>query len=96
MAKDAFAAVTPGEMLKEEFLAEYGLSQNQLAKTIGISPNRIAEIVNNCDPSQSHIKVLGARRQITLNMFAGCLQVACALVHERTHALIRRQCCNLR
>ena len=34
-------------MLKEEFLAEYGLCQNQLAKGIGISPNRIAEIVNN-------------------------------------------------
>jgi len=34
-------------MLKEEFLAEYGLSQNQLAKAIGISPNRITEIVNN-------------------------------------------------
>ena len=34
-------------MLKEEFLDEYGLSQNQLAKTIGISPNRITEIVNN-------------------------------------------------
>lgn len=42
-----FAAVTPGEMLKEEFLVEYGLSQNRLAKAIGISPNRIAEIVNN-------------------------------------------------
>jgi antitoxin HigA-1 len=39
--------VTPGEMLKEEFLAPYGPSQNQLAKAIGISPNRIAEIVNN-------------------------------------------------
>ena len=37
----------PGEMLKEEFLAEYRLSQNQLAKAVGISPNRIAEIVNN-------------------------------------------------
>src|ERR1017187_2147572 len=47
MTKKEFAAVTPGEMLKEEFLAEYGLSQNQLAKAIGISPNRIAEIVNN-------------------------------------------------
>jgi addiction module HigA family antidote len=47
MAKDEFAPVTPGEMLKEEFLAEYSLSQNQLAKAIGISPNRIAEIVNN-------------------------------------------------
>ena len=47
MTADEFAPVTPGEMLKEEFLAEYGLSQNQLAKAISISPNRIAEIVNN-------------------------------------------------
>jgi hypothetical protein len=47
MGRNEFAPVTPGEMLKEEFLAEYGLSQNQLAKAVGISPNRIAEIVNN-------------------------------------------------
>jgi antitoxin HigA-1 len=47
MSDDEFAPVTPGEILKEEFLAEYGLSQNQLARAIGISPNRIAEIVNN-------------------------------------------------
>jgi len=47
MSKSEFAPVTPGEMLKEEFLAAYGLSQNQLAKAIGISANRIAEIVNN-------------------------------------------------
>ncbi len=47
MAEDEFSPVTPGEMLKEEFLKEYDLSQSQLAKAIGISPNRIAEIVNN-------------------------------------------------
>jgi addiction module HigA family antidote len=47
MTKREFAPVTPGEMLKEEFLTEYGLSQNQLAKAIGISPNRITEIVND-------------------------------------------------
>lgn len=47
MRQNEFAPVTPGEMLKEEFLAEYGLSQNGLAKAIGISPNRITEIVNN-------------------------------------------------
>jgi len=47
MAENAFAPITPGEMLKAEFLAEYGLSQSQLAKALGISPNRIAEIVNN-------------------------------------------------
>jgi antitoxin HigA-1 len=29
------------------FLAEYGLSQNQLAKAVGISPNPVAEIVKN-------------------------------------------------
>ena len=46
MTQNEFAPVTPGEMLKEEFLAEYGLSQNRLARAIGISPNRIAEIVN--------------------------------------------------
>ncbi|MEQ1885389.1 MAG: HigA family addiction module antitoxin [Bryobacteraceae bacterium] len=47
MAKNEFAPITPGEILKEEFLVEYGLSQNQLAKAVGISPNRIAEIVHN-------------------------------------------------
>jgi addiction module HigA family antidote len=47
MSENEFAPVTPGEMLKEEFLVEYGLSQNQLAKAVGISPNRIADIVNN-------------------------------------------------
>ena len=47
MAKGEFAPVTPGEILKEEFLHEYGLSQNRLAKATGISPNRITEIVNN-------------------------------------------------
>lgn len=41
MTKKEFAPVTPGEMLKEEFLAEYRLSQNQLAKVVGILPNRV-------------------------------------------------------
>jgi addiction module HigA family antidote len=44
---DEFAPVTPGEILKEEFILGHGLSQNQLARAIGISPNRITEIVNN-------------------------------------------------
>src|ERR1043165_7583795 len=47
MAANEFAPITPGEMLKDEFLTAYGLSQSELARAIGISPNRIAEIVNN-------------------------------------------------
>src|SRR5215472_12818861 len=47
MTVNEFAPVTPGEMLRDEFLAEYGLSRNRLAKAVGISANRIAEIINN-------------------------------------------------
>lgn len=35
----------PGEILKEEFLDELGLSQNALAEAIGVPSNRINAIV---------------------------------------------------
>jgi len=37
--------VHPGEVLFEEFLKPYGLSQNRLALNIGVHPRRINEIV---------------------------------------------------
>ncbi len=40
------APVTPGELLKEEFLAPMGISQYRLAKEIGVPPQRISEIVH--------------------------------------------------
>ena len=36
----------PGEILKEEFLNEIGISQNKLAEAIGVPGNRIHAIVN--------------------------------------------------
>jgi antitoxin HigA-1 len=36
----------PGEILKEEFLGEIGMSQNRLAEAIGVPGNRIHAIVN--------------------------------------------------
>ena len=40
----------PGEILKEEFLTEIGMSQNHLAQAIGVPENRIHAIVNGtCD-----------------------------------------------
>jgi antitoxin HigA-1 len=36
----------PGEILKEEFLTEIGMSQNQLAHAIGVPGNRIHAIIN--------------------------------------------------
>lgn len=35
----------PGDILKEEFLAEIGMSQNRLAEAIGVPGNRIHAIV---------------------------------------------------
>ena len=37
--------VTPGELLKEEFLMPMGLSQYRLAKEIGVPAQRISEII---------------------------------------------------
>jgi len=37
--------VTPGELLREEFLTPMGLSQYRLAKEIGVPAQRIGEIV---------------------------------------------------
>ncbi|QIB64994.1 HigA family addiction module antitoxin [Kineobactrum salinum] len=38
-------AVTPGELLKEEFLDPMGISQYRLAKEIGVPAQRIGQIV---------------------------------------------------
>ena len=37
--------ITPGELLREEFLVPMGISQYRLAKEIGVPPQRISEIV---------------------------------------------------
>jgi addiction module HigA family antidote len=37
--------VTPGELLREEFLVPMGISQYRLAKEIGVPAQRIGEIV---------------------------------------------------
>ena len=39
-------AVHPGEILLEEFLQPMGISQNQLGRSLGVSPRRVNEIVH--------------------------------------------------
>lgn len=38
--------VHPGEVLLEEFLTPFGISQNQIARDIGVAPRRINQIVH--------------------------------------------------
>lgn len=40
------APVHPGEILREEFMADFGVSINRLARDLRVPPTRIGEIVN--------------------------------------------------
>jgi addiction module HigA family antidote len=42
---ELFPPVHPGEILKEEFLVPYGLTQHQLALATGMPPQRVGQIV---------------------------------------------------
>jgi addiction module HigA family antidote len=46
----AHLCIHPGEILLEEFLKPYTVSQHALAKAIGVSPRRINEIVRGVRP----------------------------------------------
>ena len=61
--QDEFSPIVPGEILAEEFLAGYELTQAQLARALGISPNRIAEIVHN--------RRISANTALRLGLFFG-------------------------
>lgn len=43
---ERIAPVTPGDVLREEFMAPLGLSARHLARDIGVPPNRITGILN--------------------------------------------------
>ena len=45
MVAKKLAPIHPGEILQAEFLEPMGLSQNQLARGLGVPPRRINEIV---------------------------------------------------
>jgi len=45
MRKQKMKTIHPGEVLLEDYLKPLGMSQNALAKAIGVPADRISEIV---------------------------------------------------
>ena len=43
---DRLAPIHPGEVLMEDFLEGFGITQNKLAVSIGVPPRRINELVH--------------------------------------------------
>src|SRR3546814_19406414 len=58
------APVTPGELLREEFLAPMGISQYRLAKEIAVPARRINEIVKG-------VRAVTADTALRLSRFFG-------------------------
>ena len=46
MSEKLYPPIHPGEILMEDFIEAFGITQNKLAVTIGVPPRRINEIVH--------------------------------------------------
>ena len=65
--------ITPGEVLREEFMEPLDISINQLARDLSVPPNRISEIVNgkrsiSADTALRLQRYFGVEAQFWLNL----------------------------
>ncbi len=70
---DRLRNVHPGEVLSEEFLVPLGLSQNAVARAIGVAPRRINEIVHGkrsitADTALRLAKAFGTSAEFWMNL----------------------------
>src|SRR5437016_3711444 len=69
--------ITPGEILAEDYMKPMGLSQNAVAKALGVPPRRINEIVHGkraitLDTSLRLGRFFGQSPRFWLNLQAEC------------------------
>lgn len=65
--------ITPGEILREDFMEPQDISINQLARDLSVPPNRISEIVNGkraitADTALRLQRYFGVAAQFWLNL----------------------------
>lgn len=70
---DKLAPIHPGEVLLEDFIEGFGITQNKLAVSIGVPPRRINEIVHGkraitADTALRLSKFFGTTAQFWLNL----------------------------
>jgi addiction module HigA family antidote len=72
---DKIAPIHPGEVLQEDFLDGFGITQHRLAVSIGVPPRRINEIVHgkrsvSADTALRLAKFFGTSAQFWLSLQA--------------------------
>jgi len=65
--------ITPGEILREDFMEPLDISMNQLARDLSVPPNRISDIVNGkraitADTALRLQRYFGVEAQFWLNL----------------------------
>ncbi len=65
--------ITPGEVLREDFMEPLDISINQLARDLSVPPNRVSEIVNgkrsiSADTALRLQRYFGVEAQFCLNL----------------------------
>jgi addiction module HigA family antidote len=65
--------ITPGEILREDFMEPMDISMNQLSRDLSVPPNRISEIVNGkraitADTALRLQRYFGVEAQFWLNL----------------------------
>ena len=71
--KDSLDPITPGEILRADFMEPMGISTNKLSRDIAVPPNRISEIVNgkrgiSADTALRLERYFGVQAQFWLNL----------------------------
>ncbi len=70
---DLLDPITPGEILREDFMEPMNISMNQLSRDIAVPPNRISEIINgkrgiSADTALRFERYFGIEAQFWLNL----------------------------
>ena len=65
--------ITPGEILRDDFMEPLGISINRLSRDLSVPPNRISEIVNGkrsitADTALRLQRYFGVKAQFWLNL----------------------------
>jgi antitoxin HigA-1 len=75
VSKDLIDPIHPGEILMEDFIQGFGITQNKLAVSIGVPPRRINEIVHGkrgitADTALRLAKYFGTSAEFWMNLQA--------------------------
>jgi len=91
--KDLIEPIHPGEILMEDFIEGFGITQNKLAVAIGVPPRRINEIVHGkrgvtADTAIRLARYFGTSEEFWMNLQSNYeLRIERRTLHDKVAAI---------